>query len=61
MSRRRPDDDARPPAPRPWLRLLVVLQLLALLGYVALHSPLMPTIARAVGVHPPDFCYFTCR
>ena len=46
----------------PWAwRLLLAWQFLALAGYVALHSPLMPALARIAGVHPPDFCYFTCR
>jgi hypothetical protein len=51
--------EAKLPAAR-WLRLLVGLQYLALVGYVLLHSPLMPTLARMAGVHQPDFCYFVC-
>ena len=60
-----PDDaDVNRPAPRlhPWAwRLVLAVQILALVGYAVLHSPLMPALARLVGVHPPDFCYFTCR
>ena len=41
-------------------RLLVLLQVLMLVGYVLLHSPLVPTFARMAGVHQPDFCYFRC-
>jgi hypothetical protein len=44
-----------------WLRVLVIVQMAVLVGYAVLHSPLVPTLARAVGVHQPDFCYFVCR
>ena len=54
------DDGRREPQPPRWTRLLVLLQVLMLVGYVLLHSPLVPTFARMAGVHQPDFCYFRC-
>lgn len=47
-------------SPPRWLRLLLAAQVLLLLGYLVLHSPLVPILAREVGVHQPDFCYFVC-
>ncbi len=44
-----------------WLRALLALQVAVLAGYIVLHSPLVPELARAFGVHQPDFCYFVCR
>jgi hypothetical protein len=41
--------------------MLLALQIAALVGYVVLHSPFVPTLAQAFGVHQPDFCYFVCR
>jgi hypothetical protein len=42
------------------VRAMIALQILLLIGYAVLHSPLVNPLTRLLHVRHPDFCYFVC-